>query len=51
MTSDQKVAIILNAIVTSVPFGLLVGAFAGFYRRFLAMSTPPRPAPAKSKRR
>jgi hypothetical protein len=51
MTSDQKVGIILNAVVTSVPFGLLVGAFAGFYRRFLAMSTPPRPAPAKSKRR
>jgi len=26
--------------VTSVPFGLLVGAFAGFYRRFLAMVDP-----------
>src|SRR5512140_431389 len=51
MTSDQKVGIILNAVLTSVPFGLLVGAFAGFYRRFLAMSTPPRPAQAKSKRR
>ena len=51
MTGDQKVGIVLNAVVTSVPFGILVGAFAGFYRRFLAMSTPPRPAPAKSKRR
>jgi len=54
MTTDQKVGIIVNAVVTSVPFGLLVGAFAGFYRRFLAMSTPARPArtaPARSKRR
>ncbi len=51
MTSDQKIGIILNAVLTSVPFGLLVGAFAGFYRRFLAMSTPPRPVSAKSKRR
>ena len=51
MTDDQKVGVIVNAILTSVPFGLLVGAFAGFYRRFLAMSTPPRPAQAKSRRR
>jgi hypothetical protein len=50
MTSDQKVSVIANAILTSVPFGLLVGAFAGFYRRFLAMSAPARPAPARSKR-
>jgi hypothetical protein len=53
MTSDQKIAIMVNAILTSVPFGLLIGAFAGFYRRFLAMSTParPRPAPARARRR
>ncbi len=56
MTTDQKIGIILNAVLTSVPFGLLVGAFAGFYRRFLAMSTPARPAaarqsPAKGRRR
>jgi hypothetical protein len=50
MTTDQKVGVVLNAVLTSVPFGLLVGAFSGFYRRFLAMSTPARPAPAKSKR-
>jgi len=48
MTTDQKVGVVVNAIVTSVPFGLLVGAFAGFYRRFLAMSTPARPTPNKS---
>jgi hypothetical protein len=30
-------------------FGVAVGAFAGFYRRFLAMSGPPRDrAPRKS---
>jgi hypothetical protein len=48
MTTDQKVGVIVNAVLTSVPFGLLVGAFAGFYRRFLAMSAPARPVPAKS---
>ena len=37
MTTDQKVAIMVNAILTSVPLGILIGAFAGFYRRFLAM--------------
>jgi hypothetical protein len=51
MTTDQKLGIVMNAVVTSVPFGILIGAFAGFYRRFLAMSTPARPAPARSKRR
>ena len=51
MTTDQKIGIIVNAILTSVPFGILIGAFAGFYRRFLAMSNPARPAQAKSKRR
>ena len=54
MATDQKVGVIVNAILTSVPFGILIGAFSGFYRRFLAMSTPARPArpaQAKSKRR
>ncbi len=51
MTTDQKVGVVVNAIVTSVPFGILVGAFSGFYRRFLAMSSPSRQAPAKAKRR
>jgi hypothetical protein len=50
MTTDQKVGIIVNSIMTSVPFGILIGAFAGFYRRFLAMTTPARPArPAQAK--
>lgn len=51
MTTDQKVGVVVNAVVTSVPFGILVGAFSGFYRRFLAMSSPARQAPAKAKRR
>jgi len=51
MTTDQKVGTIVNAILTSVPFGILIGAFSGFYRRFLAMSAPARPAPAKSRKR
>jgi hypothetical protein len=51
MTTDQKVGIIVNAVLTSVPFGILVGAFAGFYRRFLSMSSPARPAQARSRRR
>jgi ABC-type dipeptide/oligopeptide/nickel transport system permease subunit len=51
MTTDQKIGVVVNAILTSVPFGILIGAFAGFYRRFLAMSTPARPAQARSKRR
>jgi hypothetical protein len=54
MTTDQKIGVIVNAILTSVPFGILIGAFSGFYRRFHAMSTPARPArpaQAKSKRR
>jgi hypothetical protein len=51
MTTDQKVGVVVNAVVTSVPFGILVGAFSGFYRRFLSMSSPARQAPAKAKRR
>jgi hypothetical protein len=52
MTTDQKIGVVINAIATSVPFGILVGAFSGFYRRFLAMSSPARQqAPAKTKRR
>lgn len=48
MATDQKIGVVVNAVLTSVPFGLLVGAFSGFYRRFLAMSSPARPAPARS---
>jgi hypothetical protein len=52
VANDQKVAFIVNGIMSAVPFGLLVGAFAGFYRRFLASSAPARQqAKANAKRR
>jgi hypothetical protein len=50
-TADQKSAylqsIAVNALVTGVVFGIAVGAFAGFYRRFLNMSSPQRQASRK----
>jgi hypothetical protein len=39
---DQKLAYAQSVLVTAPVFGIAVGAFAGFYRRFLAMSTPQR---------
>ncbi len=50
LAGDQKVAIAINALVTAVPFGILVGAFAGFYRRFLSLSSPPRQAARQAAR-
>ncbi len=50
VTSDQKVAYGISALMSAVPFGILVGAFAGFYRRFLSSSAPARQAD-RSKRR
>ncbi len=52
VSSDQKVGYMLNALLSAVPFGILVGSFAGFYRRFLAASAPARqPARSNSRRR
>jgi hypothetical protein len=43
---------VVNALLSAVPFGILVGAFAGFYRRFLSASAPARQqARAANKRR
>ena len=44
VSTDQKMAYALNVLFTSPVFGIAVGAFAGFYRRFLNMSTPQRQA-------
>jgi hypothetical protein len=45
LTAAQKgEQILLNAVVGGV-YGLLLGAFAGFYRRFLRATTPARPQP------
>jgi uncharacterized BrkB/YihY/UPF0761 family membrane protein len=42
VSDAQKIAYAQNVLVTAPFFGIAVGAFAGFYRRFLNMSTPQR---------
>lgn len=44
VSTEQKVAYAQNVLVTAPVFGIAVGAFAGFYRRFLNMSAPQRQA-------
>jgi len=44
VSTEQKLAYAQNVLVTAPVFGLAVGAFAGFYRRFLNMSSPRRQA-------
>lgn len=41
MTESIKLAFIVQTASISTVFGLAVGAFAGFYRRFLSMAAPP----------
>jgi hypothetical protein len=40
--ADQKLAYAQNVLLTAPVFGVAVGAFAGFYRRFLNMSAAQR---------
>ncbi len=47
VTSEQKIAYAMNVLITAPMFGIAVGAFAGFYRRFLNMSAPQRQAARK----
>ncbi len=47
ITTGEKFGLGANLVLTSLVFGVGVGAFAGFYRRFLAMSSPQRP-PARA---
>jgi hypothetical protein len=42
--TDQKIAYAANVLLTAPAFGVAIGAFAGFYRRFLNMSSPQRQA-------
>jgi len=42
VSADQKLAYAQNVLVTAPVFGIAVGAFAGFYRRFLNMSASQR---------
>jgi hypothetical protein len=44
VSTDQELAYALNVLTTAPIFGIAVGAFAGFYRRFLNMSAPQRQA-------
>jgi hypothetical protein len=44
VSTEQKMAYAQNVLITAPVFGLAVGAFAGFYRRFLNMSAPQRQA-------
>ena len=44
VSTDQKLAYAQNVLITAPVFGIAVGAFAGFYRRFLNMSAPQRQA-------
>jgi hypothetical protein len=39
--SVDRLSYVTSALVTGILFSFLVGAFAGFYRRFLALSAPP----------
>ena len=47
VSTDQKLAYAQNVLITAPVFGIAVGAFAGFYRRFLNMSAPQRQAGRK----
>jgi hypothetical protein len=47
VTGAQKLAYAQNVLITAPVFGIAVGAFAGFYRRFLNMSAPQRQAGRK----
>ena len=44
VSTSQKLAYAQNVMLTAPVFGIAVGAFAGFYRRFLNMSAPQRQA-------
>jgi len=44
VAAEQKLAYAQNVLITAPVFGIAVGAFAGFYRRFLNMSAPQRQA-------
>ena len=41
LNQGMKLAFIVQTLSISTVFGIAVGAFAGFYRRFLAMAAPP----------
>jgi hypothetical protein len=50
VAADVRTQYILYGLVTSPTFGALIGAFAGFYRRFLRSSSPQRANQNRSRR-
>ena len=42
VTTDDRVSVALYGLAVSPLFGIAVGGFAGYYRRFLAVSSPAR---------
>jgi hypothetical protein len=41
-TDADKASAIVQSIILSVPFGIAIGAFGGYYKRFLSVSNPNR---------
>ena len=50
-TDGDKVGAIFQAILLSVPFGIAIGAFGGYYKRFLYLSNPGRQRKAAEQQR
>jgi hypothetical protein len=42
MTDSDKIAAAVQSLLISVPFGVAIGAFGGYYKRFLYVSNPSR---------
>ena len=42
MSDFDKAGAISQSVLLSVPFGIAIGAFGGYYRRFLYLSNPAR---------
>jgi hypothetical protein len=42
MSDADKFAAALQSLLISVPFGVAIGAFGGYYKRFLYVSNPSR---------
>jgi hypothetical protein len=50
VSADLRVQYVAYGLVTSPTFGALIGAFAGFYRRFLRSTSPQRPSSNRNRR-
>jgi hypothetical protein len=50
-TDADKIGAIAQSILLSVPFGIAIGAFGGYYKRFLYLSNPSRQRRAEEQQR